>query len=146
LAERQPVLLIFENIHWIDPTSHEWLDLAIQRIKQLPVLAIATFRPEFQSPWAGHSRVTTLTLAPLAQKDSATLVRQIERDTMPLPDDVVQEIVALGRRASLFRGGDKSGARSGRRGCLGRGDRHASPGEAGSRGTCHVERLADRTP
>ena len=102
VAERRPVLLIFEDIHWIDPTSHEWLDLAIQRIEQLPVLAIATFRPEFQSPWAGQSQVTTLTLAPLAQKDSATLVRQIERDTMPLPDEVVQEIVARSDGVPLF--------------------------------------------
>jgi len=102
LAERQPVLLIFEDIHWIDPTSHEWLDLAIQRIKQLPILAIATFRPEFQSPWAGHSQVTTLTLAPLTQKDSATLVRQIERNTIPLPDDVVEEIVARSDGVPLF--------------------------------------------
>jgi len=89
VAERQPVLLVFEDLHWIDPTSHEWLDLVIQRIEHLPVLAIATFRPEFQSSWAGQSQVTTLSLAPLAQKDSATLVRQIERNTMPLPDEVV---------------------------------------------------------
>jgi class 3 adenylate cyclase/tetratricopeptide (TPR) repeat protein len=102
VAERQPVLLIFEDIHWIDPTSHELLDLAIQRIEQLPILAIATFRPEFQAPWADQSQVTTLTLEPLAQKDSATLVRQIERDAMPLPDGVVQEIVARSDGVPLF--------------------------------------------
>jgi class 3 adenylate cyclase/tetratricopeptide (TPR) repeat protein len=102
LAERQPVLLIFEDIHWIDPTSNQWLDLAIQRIAQLPILAIATCRPEGQSAWAGQSQVTMLTLAPLAKKDSATLVRQIERDTMPLPDDVVEEIVARSDGVPLF--------------------------------------------
>ena len=101
-AERQPVLLIFEDIHWIDPTSLELIDLAIQRIGQLPILAVATFRPEFRSPWAGQSQVTTLTLAPLAQKDSAMLVRQIKHDTMPLPDDLVQEIVARSDGVPLF--------------------------------------------
>jgi class 3 adenylate cyclase/tetratricopeptide (TPR) repeat protein len=101
-AERQPVLLIFEDIHWIDPTSRELLDLAVQRIEQLPILAIATFRPEFRSTWAGQSQVTTLTLAPLAQNDSAKLVRQIERGTMPLPGDLVQEIVARSDGVPLF--------------------------------------------
>jgi len=102
VTKRQPVLLIFEDIHWIDPTSRELLDLAIQRIEQLPIMAIATFRPEFQSPWAGQSHVTTLTLARLAQEDSAVLVRQIERDNAPLPDDVVQEIVARSDGVPLF--------------------------------------------
>jgi predicted ATPase len=102
VAERQPVLLIFEDLHWIDPTSHEWLDLVIQRIEHLPVLAIATFRPGFQPPWTGESRVTTLPLERLAQKDSASLVRQIEHDAMLLPDDVVQEIVSRSDGVPLF--------------------------------------------
>jgi class 3 adenylate cyclase/tetratricopeptide (TPR) repeat protein len=101
-AERQPVFLIFEDIHWIDPTSRELLDSAVQRIEQLPIFLIATLRPEFRSPWAGQSQVTTLTLAPLAQNDSAKLVRQIERGTMPLPDDLVQEIVARSDGVPLF--------------------------------------------
>ncbi len=102
MAERQPVLLICEDIHWIDPTSQELLDLVIQRIEKFPILAIATFRPEFQPPWAGQSHVTTLTLARLARGDSATLVRQIERDGVPLPDDVVEEIVARSDGVPLF--------------------------------------------
>jgi class 3 adenylate cyclase/tetratricopeptide (TPR) repeat protein len=102
LAERQPVLLIFEDIHWVDPTSHELLDLVIHRIEQLPILAIATFRPEFQSPWSGQPQVTTLTLARLARKDSATLVRQIKHDTMPLPDEIVREIVTRSDGVPLF--------------------------------------------
>jgi class 3 adenylate cyclase/predicted ATPase len=102
VTKRQPVLLIFEDIHWIDPTSRELLDLAIQQIVQLPIMAIATFRPEFRSPWAGQSHVTTLTLARLALEESTTLVRQIERDNVPLPDDVVQEIVARSDGVPLF--------------------------------------------
>ena len=101
-AEHQPVLLIFEDIHWIDPTSHEFLALAIRSIEQSPILAIATFRPGFQPPWTGQLRVTTLTLERLAQKDSASLVRQIEHDAMLLPDDVVQEIVSRSDGVPLF--------------------------------------------
>jgi class 3 adenylate cyclase/tetratricopeptide (TPR) repeat protein len=101
-AEHQPILLIFEDIHWIDPTSHEFLALAIRSIEQSPILAIATFRPGFQPPWTGESRVTTLPLDRLAQKDSASLVRQIEHDAMLLPDDVVQEIVSRSDGVPLF--------------------------------------------
>jgi class 3 adenylate cyclase/tetratricopeptide (TPR) repeat protein len=102
LAERQPVLLIFEDIHWIDPTTRELLDLTFRRIEQLPILAIVTCRPEFQSRWESQLQVTTLTLAPLARKDSATLVRQIQQDAVSLPDDVVQEIVARSDGVPLF--------------------------------------------
>jgi class 3 adenylate cyclase len=51
LAGKQPVLMIFEDLHWIDPTSREFLDLLLARIERLAVLLVATFRPEFQPPW-----------------------------------------------------------------------------------------------
>jgi predicted ATPase len=53
LARRQPVLMIFEDLHWIDPTSREVLDLTVERITELPVLLVVTYRPEFQPPWVG---------------------------------------------------------------------------------------------
>jgi predicted ATPase len=62
LACRQPVVMVFEDAHWIDPTSRELLDLTVERIRSLPVLLIVTFRPEFQSPWIGQPQVTMLTL------------------------------------------------------------------------------------
>ncbi len=102
VAESRPVLLIFEDIHWIDPTSRELLDLLIKGIEHLPILVIATFRPEFQSPWSGLSHETNLALTRLAREDSATLVRQIERDTTALPDEVVQQIVERSDGVPLF--------------------------------------------
>jgi hypothetical protein len=51
LARRQPVVMIFEDAHWIDPTSRELLDLIVERVRSLPVLLIVTFRPDFQRPW-----------------------------------------------------------------------------------------------
>jgi class 3 adenylate cyclase/tetratricopeptide (TPR) repeat protein len=101
-ARRQPVLLIFEDVHWIDPTSREWLDLAIRQIRQLPLLVFVTFRTEFQSPWASQPNVTSLPLARLAPEDSIALVRQIERANAPLPDDVVQEIISRSDGVPLF--------------------------------------------
>src|SRR5215469_3540589 len=58
LAHQQPVVVVFEDAHWIDPTSRELLDLTVERIPSLPVLLIVTFRPEFQPPWTGQPRVT----------------------------------------------------------------------------------------
>ena len=50
LARQQPVVLVFEDAHWINPTSRDPLDLIIERVRSLPVLLIVTFRPEFQPP------------------------------------------------------------------------------------------------
>ena len=60
LARQQPVLMIFEDLHWIDPTSRELLDLVLARIDRLQVLLVATFRPEFQPPWVGYPHVTVI--------------------------------------------------------------------------------------
>ena len=51
LASQQPLLMIFEDVQWIDPTSLEVLGRAVEQIKTLPVLLIVTFRPEFNPPW-----------------------------------------------------------------------------------------------
>ena len=56
----RPVLMIFEDVHWIDPSSRELLDLLIERVPRLPVLLLVTFRPEFQPPWTGQAHVTML--------------------------------------------------------------------------------------
>ena len=65
LARKQPILLSFEDAQWADTTSLELLDLTIERIRQLPVLAVFTFRPEFEPAWVGLPNVGTLTLGRL---------------------------------------------------------------------------------
>jgi predicted ATPase len=65
LASQHPVLMIFEDVHWIDPTSLEALKRSVDQIKALPALLIVTFRPEFVSPWEGQSHVTSITLSRL---------------------------------------------------------------------------------
>src|SRR5262249_14267989 len=64
---QQPALMIVEDVHWIDPTSRELLDLAVERLRSMPVLLIVTFRPEFQPPWTGQPHVTMLVLHRLDQ-------------------------------------------------------------------------------
>jgi hypothetical protein len=74
LAARQPVLMLFEDAQWIDPTSLELLDLIIDRLPGLPVLLIITFRPEFNAPWIGRPHVTSLTLNRLAPGQRAEMI------------------------------------------------------------------------
>jgi predicted ATPase len=57
LVRQQPVVIVFEDAHWIDPTSRELLDLTVERARSLPVLLIVTFRLEFQPRWIGRARM-----------------------------------------------------------------------------------------
>ena len=91
LARLLPILVIFEDAHWSDPTSRELLDLIVQRVRNRPVLLIITFRPEFQPPWTGQPQVTMLALNRLDQRDRTSLVQQIAGGK-PLPNEVVTQI------------------------------------------------------
>jgi class 3 adenylate cyclase/predicted ATPase len=101
LARRQPVVMVFEDAHWIDPTSRELLDLAVERVRSLPVLLIVTFRPEFQPPWTGQPQVSMLALNRLDRRDRTALVEQIARGKA-LPDEVVDQIVNRTDGVPLF--------------------------------------------
>src|SRR6202043_2748116 len=78
-ARRRPVLMVFEDAHWIDPTLREFLDLTVDRVRHLPVLLAITFRPEFQPPWGGRSHVTSLALNRLGERDGEALVQTLAR-------------------------------------------------------------------
>ena len=101
LARRQPVVMVFEDAHWIDPTSRELLDLTVERVRSLPVLLIVTFRPEFQPPWTGQPQVTMLALNRLDRRDRTALVAQIA-GSKALPDEVVAQIVDRTDGVPLF--------------------------------------------
>jgi predicted ATPase len=77
LACSSPVLMIFEDAQWADPTSHQALGRTVSRIAKLPVLLIVTFRPEFQARWVGQSHVTALTLNRLGHYDVGTLIDRL---------------------------------------------------------------------
>jgi class 3 adenylate cyclase/predicted ATPase len=98
---RQPVVMIVEDAHWIDPTSRELLDRTVERIRSLPVLLIVTFRPEFEPPWTGQPHVTMLVLNRLDRHDRTTLVAQIAGGKA-LPEEVVAQIVERTDGVPLF--------------------------------------------
>jgi class 3 adenylate cyclase/predicted ATPase len=101
LVRQQPVLMVFEDLHWIDPTSRELLDLAVERVRRLPVLLIVTFRPEFQPPWTGQPQVTMLALNRLDRHDRTVLVEQIAGGKA-LPDEVIAQIADRAEGVPLF--------------------------------------------
>src|SRR5262249_15992851 len=101
LAAQQPVLLVFEDVHWIDPTSLEVLNRMVEQIGNLRVLLVATFRPEFASPWAGLANVSTVTLNRLPQSDCCDLVRHVVTSAV-ISTQLVDEIVARTDGVPLF--------------------------------------------
>ena len=101
LAAQQPVLALYEDAHWIDPSTLELLGLVIERIRQLPVLVLITFRSEFQPPWTGQAHVTTLTMSRLGRRQGADLVTRVTGEK-PLPAAIVEQIVARTDGVPLF--------------------------------------------
>jgi len=101
LAHRKPILLLFEDAHWADATSLELLDLTVERVRQLPVLAVFTLRPEFQPPWAGLPNVSTLTLGRLDRSNVESIVTHVTSGRT-LPAEVMNQIVAKTDGNPLF--------------------------------------------
>jgi predicted ATPase/class 3 adenylate cyclase len=94
-AARQPVLMIFEDAQWIDPTSLELLTLLVERVPQLPILLLITARTkneEFRPLWASQPHVKTMVLNYLGRRDSEALARRVAAGKT-LPDDVMEEIL-----------------------------------------------------
>ena len=100
-ARSRPVLMAFEDAHWIDPTSRELLDLTVDRVRHLPVLLAITFRPEFQAPWGGRSHVASLALNRLGERDGEALVQKLAGNAA-LTADIVAEIVERTDGVPLF--------------------------------------------
>jgi class 3 adenylate cyclase/predicted ATPase len=101
LAHLQPVNMVFEDAHWIDPTSRELLDVIVERVRSLPVLLIVTFRPDFQPPWTGQPQVSMLALNRLDRRDRTALVDQIAGGKA-LPHEVVAQIADRTDGVPLF--------------------------------------------
>jgi class 3 adenylate cyclase/predicted ATPase len=101
LARQKPVLMIFEDAHWSDPTSLEAFGRTVDRIKTLPVLLIVTFRPEFDAPWVGQSHVTRLTLNRLGEREAVAIIAG-HVGNKKLPADVLVEIVERTDGIPLF--------------------------------------------
>jgi class 3 adenylate cyclase/tetratricopeptide (TPR) repeat protein len=101
LSRQQPVLMVFDDLHWIDPSSRELLDRLIERVAEWPVLLLAIFRPEFQPQWTGQPHVTMLTLARLDRRDTAAMVANVAGNAL-LPAEIMEEIAERTDGVPLF--------------------------------------------
>lgn len=101
LAARQPLLAIYEDVHWADPTTLELLDRAVDEVQRLPILMIVTFRPEFVPRWTRHGHVTALFLSRLGRRQGAAVVERITGGRK-LPQEVLEQILAKTDGVPLF--------------------------------------------
>jgi class 3 adenylate cyclase len=101
LAAQQPVLMVWEDVHWSDPTTRELLDLLIDRVPTLRVLVIITFRPEFAPPWIGRPHVTMLILNRLPDRQRAMMITQVTGGKA-LPKEMVDQIIDRTDGVPLF--------------------------------------------
>ena len=100
MAAARPVLLVFEDAHWIDPTSQELLDLILPAIAPHRVLVVITHRPEYDPPWLGQGHVAPLALTRLGRADAAAMVARVSDE--PLSDEMLDQIVAKTDGVPLF--------------------------------------------
>jgi class 3 adenylate cyclase/predicted ATPase len=101
LSRSNPILMIFEDLHWIDPTSLELLGRTVDRLRTLRVLLLVTNRPEFEPPWIGRPHVTALTLNRLSERDTAAMIDRVIGNK-PLPATVTQDIIERTDGVPLF--------------------------------------------
>src|SRR5262249_35200194 len=101
LAARQPVLMVFEDLHWVDPTSLELLSLTVDHIPGQRVLLLATARPEFTPPWPTHRHVSTFSLSRLGRSETTALVAGVTKGKS-LPPEILDQIIARTDGVPLF--------------------------------------------
>jgi class 3 adenylate cyclase/tetratricopeptide (TPR) repeat protein len=101
LAAQKPVIAVYEDVHWADPSTLEFLDSLIEQVRCLAVLVIITFRPEFVPPWSGRDYVTSLILGRLGRRQGAAII-QAMTGGKTLPTEVLDQIVIQTDGVPLF--------------------------------------------
>jgi class 3 adenylate cyclase len=101
LTRQSPVLMIFEDAHWADPTSLDAFSRTVDRIAGLRALLIVTFRPEFEAPWIGRPHVTSLTLNRLPQRDIDAMIDRVAGNKQ-LPANIRRDIIERTDGIPLF--------------------------------------------
>jgi class 3 adenylate cyclase/predicted ATPase len=101
LAQAKPVLMVFEDVHWIDPTSLEAVGRTLDRLRTLGVLLIVTYRPEFEPPWIGRPYVTALTLNRLGEREITAMIDRVTGNKA-LPRSIRQDIIERTDGVPLF--------------------------------------------
>jgi class 3 adenylate cyclase len=101
LSSREPVLVVFEDVHWSDPTTRESLDLLIDRVSAMRALVIITFRPEFTPPWIGRPHVTLMSLTRLSGRQRADMIAGVTGGKA-LPKEIAEQIIDRTDGVPLF--------------------------------------------
>jgi class 3 adenylate cyclase len=101
LSQANPVLMVFEDVHWADPTTMEALSRTIEEIRSVSTLLIVTCRPEFEPPWIERPHVTSLTLSRLGESEIAALIDGVTGNA-PLPANIRDGIIERTDGIPLF--------------------------------------------
>src|SRR5262245_49264918 len=101
MAAQQPLLLVMEDLHWVDPSTLEWLSLLVDQGPTTHILALCTYRPDFSPPWMGRAHLTQMTLTRLPERQAIALVHQVAQGKA-LPAEVVAQLVAKTDGVPLF--------------------------------------------
>ena len=135
-AARQAVYLVWEDLHWIDPSSLEVLTLVLQQVPTSRVLAVLTYRPDFTPPWRPWAHSTQLTLSRLGQQHVTAMVNQVTAKAV-LSAEVIQQIVSKTDGVPLFVEELTKSVVGVRRG------RHGRSSLQAARHSCHTTGFAD---
>jgi predicted ATPase len=101
IAAQQPVLFVMEDLHWVDPTTLEFLSLLVDQGPTARILALCTCRPDFSPPWMGRSHLTQMTLPRLPRRQAVELTGRVAHGKA-LPAEVVEQVVAKTDGVPLF--------------------------------------------
>src|SRR5262249_53115716 len=101
IAAQQPVLFVMEDLHWVDPSTLEFLRLLVDQGPIACILALFTFRPDFSPAWTGRSQLTQMTVNRLSRHQIAEMIRQVAHGKA-LPPEVVEQVVAKTDGVPLF--------------------------------------------
>jgi class 3 adenylate cyclase/predicted ATPase len=101
IAAQQPVLFVMEDLHWVDPTTLEFLSLLVDQGPTARILALFTFRPDFSPPWTGRSHLTQVTLPRLLRRQAAEMAGRVAH-SKTLPAEVMEQVVAKTDGVPLF--------------------------------------------
>jgi class 3 adenylate cyclase/predicted ATPase len=100
-AERQPTLVLWEDLHWADPTTLELLGLLVEQVPTAALLSVLTFRPEFVPSWPTRSHLTPLTLNRLERPQVEALITRLARGKR-LPPEAITSIVTRADGVPLY--------------------------------------------
>jgi predicted ATPase len=101
IAAQQPVLFVMEDLHWVDPSTLEFLSLLVDQGPTARVLALLTCRPDFRPPWTGRSHLTQVMLHRLPRRQAAEMAGRVAHGK-PLPAEVMEQVVARTDGVPLF--------------------------------------------